>query len=638
MKTFFRILIIAAAFTSQYVYAQTATDSLRMYSNNERSPAFFVGDCAHGHICCQVGCHCCPQAILPSTYDTSSKAFDAVTRLTIVERRHIVLHRPGIITYVFKDAFGHYSARYHSLMQAAPAAEKKPNGFSEVIYNPEHGKDFENGTALTWKNDHGYVLINETGQELPLRFHSSVPFNSVLDQVSIIVNGDRVFGLADKKGELVTPLKYHSIRQAGDGMAIAAEITGFSSLLDSTGKPVTAAWYINLRPAGPGLFIAGLFIMSGDRPILWHGIINDRGEIVAPFKYESIEEFSEGLAVVRLEGRFGYIDEKGREVIACSFDDANDFYGSLAKVYVNEKSGFIDKSGKMIVPAEYDDAGFFVNGFAMVRLNDKWGYVNRSGKLIIPPAYKEATDFTPAGTAFVSTPLIAMNNFGMIDSTGKLIIPFRFQFVVDLRNGFFSACIAIPDPNSGNKFRGMPQRLDFDIVDIRGNEMPHRLDFGIVDIRGNEIVPFKSAHVNSWQYGGNQGSFLMASSKKNPVYTLYDSLAKPIATIGGFDHIEFNPFHTLLVVRNNKYGVCDYSGKAIIPCKYEQVITISPDLYLVRSDSMHICLNSAGKEILSCSCDGLGVPEAGLYKASTGNEEFYLDMNGKRVRETYLPR
>ena len=60
------------------------------------------------------------------------------------------------------------------------------------------------------------------------------------------------------------------------------------------------------------------------------GIIDTTGRTVVPFIYEETENFQEGLARVKLGGRWGFVDTAGREVIKPQFDDVSPFYNGRA--------------------------------------------------------------------------------------------------------------------------------------------------------------------------------------------------------------------------------------------------------------------------------------------------------------------
>ena len=71
---------------------------------------------------------------------------------------------------------------------------------------------------------------------------------------------------------------------------------------------------------------------------------------ILPARYEQASAFSEGLAAVRIDGRFGYIDSRGEIVITPRFDRAGDFTHGLAEVLVGPQVGIINRAGEIVVP------------------------------------------------------------------------------------------------------------------------------------------------------------------------------------------------------------------------------------------------------------------------------------------------
>ena len=117
------------------------------------------------------------------------------------------------------------------------------------------------------------------------------------------------------------------------------------------------------------------------------------GVVVIPAKYDYAWDFSEGLANVGQNGKWGYIDKAGNEVIPIKYDDARFFSEGLAGVKLNRKWGYIDKTGKEVTPIKYDNVERFSEGLAMVRLNLKCGYIDKTGKKVIPIKYEWAGPF-----------------------------------------------------------------------------------------------------------------------------------------------------------------------------------------------------------------------------------------------------
>lgn len=164
-----------------------------------------------------------------------------------------------------------------------------------------------------------------------------------------------------------------------------------------------------------------------------YGYINKKGEIVIPIEFESddlLEEqdgsFCEGLACIYKDEGYGYIDKNGNVVIPCIYCCAGDFSDGLASVCKEEngKWGYIDKSGKEVIPCIYDFVQIFSNGLAWVcrEENGKWGCIDTNGKEVVPFMYARAMDFSE-GLAWVCN---EEGKWGCIDKNGDLKIPFIY--------------------------------------------------------------------------------------------------------------------------------------------------------------------------------------------------------------------
>ena len=209
------------------------------------------------------------------------------------------------------------------------------------------------------------------------------------------------------------------------------------------------------------------------------GFIDKTGNEVVPLIYDYAESFSEGLALVLLNEKCGFIDKMGNEVIPLIYDYTDSylenlllfieafrweyitkgFYSrsfseGLASVLLNGKMGFIDKKGNEVIPLKYDYASCFSEGLARVSLNNKSGFIDRIGNEIIPLKYDKAGDFTE-GLALVKIG----NKQGFIDKTGKVVIPLKYNNGEDFSKGLAS-------------------------VELDGK-------WGFINKKGKEVVPIK---------------------------------------------------------------------------------------------------------------------------------------------------
>jgi len=194
--------------------------------------------------------------------------------------------------------------------------------------------------------------------------------------------------------------------------------------------------------------------------------------MIIPYAYEDADYFSEGLAAVKLDGKWGYIDTTGNEVIPFQYDYAGGFYngeayveigeGDSAKIYFidktgkvveeltleepgdpgeeeyyfsegllatqdgkwdnNGKYGFVDEDWNTVIEPKYDDAYNFDDGLAKVKIDGQWGCIDRTGKVIVPIEYDWVDRFSE-GFA-----VVGLNSMcGYVDKTGKLAIPLEYR-------------------------------------------------------------------------------------------------------------------------------------------------------------------------------------------------------------------
>ena len=111
--------------------------------------------------------------------------------------------------------------------------------------------------------------------------------------------------------------------------------------------------------------------------------------------FDDAGSFSEGLAVVVVDSKYGYVDTTGRTVIRPKFelpdptlakwDGASviSFSGGLALAMLNGKYGYINKQGVIAISPQFDSAKAFADGLAWVSKNGIPGYINQHGEMII---------------------------------------------------------------------------------------------------------------------------------------------------------------------------------------------------------------------------------------------------------------
>ena len=146
------------------------------------------------------------------------------------------------------------------------------------------------------------------------------------------------------------------------------------------------------------------------------GFMSAQGTIAIYPKFDWAGDFHEGLAWVEVEGKSGYIDRRGDFVIGPRFERATGFRGGLAWVKTSGRWGCIDTEGNMVIPAVFTDVALFSEGLAAVRIGGRWGFVSRQGKMIIQPRFDHVWSFNE-GLARVELD----GTWGYVNTKGKTI-------------------------------------------------------------------------------------------------------------------------------------------------------------------------------------------------------------------------
>ncbi len=158
-----------------------------------------------------------------------------------------------------------------------------------------------------------------------------------------------------------------------------------------------------------------------------YGYIDSLGTMVIPPIFLNAGEFNDGLAPARIEGRFGYIDSQGDWAIPPQYDYAVPFSNGYAIVFVNGKPFFIDVQGTLVLKSSYSDLTTFKQKRAIVSgPNKKLGVIDLNGKLLIDTIY-DFIDELKRGYFLLRNEapdsVRASYIMGLVDSTGRFIVP-----------------------------------------------------------------------------------------------------------------------------------------------------------------------------------------------------------------------
>lgn len=116
-------------------------------------------------------------------------------------------------------------------------------------------------------------------------------------------------------------------------------------------------------------------------------LINKKNEILYECKCILFDGFSDGLCKAKEDNKYGYINQNGEVVIPFIYDSAEEFQKGYAKVYQGKECFYIDKKGNR---AKVDPEYFHTDGEYTVFIDSvtkKYGLKKMSGEILIPAKY-----------------------------------------------------------------------------------------------------------------------------------------------------------------------------------------------------------------------------------------------------------
>jgi len=278
-----------------------------------------------------------------------------------------------------------------------------------VVITPafDDERDFFHGLAAVQVPNGHWGFIDEKGKPvIAARFDEARDFIEELAPVRI----GRKWGYIDTSGRMAIDPQYQSAGEFHQGLArihLWSKVACTSGTFTSDDAPLYAFHLLEDDKSD----LPGCFPEGGK-----FGYIDKTGKVVIEPQFFVAQDFSEGLAAVRIEetseSKYGYIDQTGHIVIAPRFHQAGPFSDGLAAVETSARIvgnqvvdiawGFIDKNGVLKIPDRYDFAGNFSEGLAAIKLGVSVGYIDRDGKMVIPARSSQAWDFSEGLTAVCS--------------------------------------------------------------------------------------------------------------------------------------------------------------------------------------------------------------------------------------------
>lgn len=431
----------------------------------------------------------------------------------------------------------------------------------------------------------------------------------------------------------------------------------------------------------------GIYCISGNKrgQESYYGFMTEDGKEIAPFIYEDVSAFAEGLACVRLDGKYGFINPNGETVIPFIYDYATPFSEGLAYFSIGDSYGFMDRSGKQVISLDCDLVGSFSEGLAWCCVDGKYGYMNQAGETVIPPIYDDA-DFFRGGCARVRKD----GKFGVIGKLGQEVVPAVYSGI-DFEEGYIIAqdgdteyCFLLEEggearllleassiyieQGNGRKLlffyrEGKVGLADYDGTILIASQYDYlnplqdwdmaiaqiwtgeEYKYGLVDFQGNIVVPFGEYHSLYRYCTGYKSNLIEAriagedGTLKSGFLSLQDFTMKIPAI---YDSVRGSKNGLAVVSQDGAYGIIDIEGNLVWPIEYKEAsICENGAVVLCKeggfSGSDLTYLYDAAGELLYQSKQVKNIYLRGeCYEIELLNgRTLYLSLDGSKKTETY---
>jgi len=304
------------------------------------------------------------------------------------------------------------------------------------------------------------------------------------------------------------------------------------------------------------------------------GFIDRTGEMVIEAKYEEVNNFSDGLARVKIvseEGRtrFGYINRDGKIVVRPEYILAEDYADGLAKVRKEIKSGFefIDTRGRTVftVPEDIMTADYFSEGLIPFMKNDRWGFLDKKGEIVIDNKFDRVEHFAN-GLAPVTIGSGFQKTVGFIDKTGEFVIQPKYGYAYDSEE---DVVVVAPQRGFGSPVKVIDRETGDRRAEIKSGacNITEGYNEGLLGARGESEQKRFNRFVEKCGFLDKEGNFLI-KPQFNDVQPFYDGLA------------------AVQLKRGGKWGYIDKNGELVIPYEYDFATPFNNGLAVVKNDPL----------------------------------------------------
>ncbi|MFN0204620.1 MAG: WG repeat-containing protein [Bacteroidia bacterium] len=427
----------------------------------------------------------------------------------------------------------------------------------------------------------------------------------------LLQNNAHYYGVTDAEDRILIPCKYESIRYLYEDLFIA-RLNGKWGIIGVGNREVLPCKYESLNYLYEDLFAARLngkygIIDEHDKLIMPHnydeieshnremgfflvkkdglqGVIDKQEKVIVPFCYHEIESVSnirrDDYYNIMYQEKMGMLDRQYHEIIPCQYDRlmGHGINNTLIEATNEGKIGIINAKNEVIIPLIYDEVSVYSDKLFAVKLGEKCKLVNQQHQPLTHFAYQSTAWPISLSLSKVCIPVQSNNKWGVINETGKQLIPFIYEEIISTS---MENLIVKQNEKYGildkegkcfipNEYEDI---LLFDsCIALKQNEKWKYINRNKVEINPNEYdaisnendapSPLHEAHCSIVKRNGKYGFVNTSGIETTPC--VHDTLYKEYT--GFYDEI-----HYLVAGKNAKYGVLNLEGEVICPVQYDSL-------------------------------------------------------------------
>lgn len=373
------------------------------------------------------------------------------------------------------------------------------------------------------------------------------------------------------------------------------------------------------------------------------GFINENGKEICPPLYDEVSSFNEGLAGIKNNGKWGFVNKNGKEICPPLYNDASSFNEGFAAVKKNNDWFLINNKGIECLQLLYDEVLFY--DVYIVRKNDKWGFIDHKGKIIIPVEYNLFRDYDMLHDCFLAS---KEGKYGIINYDGKIICKVEYDtiFVKYMKEvGMYAL------KKEGKMLLMNPWGQLF--IPTAFDSLWHIEDSGVTEVEEYCLIMVKS----EGKFGLYYGNYELVPAMCDSIVVYYnDEKTLPnIAYIEGYyqgissltpplfgkqtiksiekekqnwDYIIKLSDNVNLLVKNNKLTICDASYNRKSQVHYNDWATINEGTFAVLKGDKWGLVDTTGKEICPNEYQEPMYIINGIAAVKKGNKWGYINKKG----------